>query len=204
MVRLCSMVARVPFLLAMHGMRLMRCTAAKLAWSRSLAWCSLVPPHAWHTARIFVKGHHGLLCLVFGVRLNASKRSALMQRRRLGPRLHALPRPPLPNDREAYRPLSWMGYKLFIGYMRQLRRDPPLRVPLAPRGRSSNLHLGAAIPLSPCINVRTGGIAFWHGFARFCAAKCYYCRAYLALEVGHQLFFNTGESGQGLQVRSLR
>ena len=37
----------------------------------------------------------------------------------------------------------WMGYKLFIGYMRQLRRDLPLRVPLAPRGRSSNLHLGA-------------------------------------------------------------
>ena len=35
------------------------------------------------------------------------------------------------------------GYKLFIGYMRQLRRDLPLRVPLAPRGRSSNLHLGA-------------------------------------------------------------
>ena len=35
----------------------------------------------------------------------------------------------------------WMGSKLFIGYMRQLRRDPPLKVPLA-RG-SSNLHLGA-------------------------------------------------------------
>ena len=34
----------------------------------------------------------------------------------------------------------WMGYKLFIGYMRQLRRDLPLRVPLAPRRRSSNLH----------------------------------------------------------------
>ena len=28
----------------------------------------------------------------------------------------------------------WMGSKLSIGYMRQLRRDPPLRVPLAPRG----------------------------------------------------------------------
>ena len=26
----------------------------------------------------------------------------------------------------------WMGYKLFIGYMRQLRRDLPLRVPLGP------------------------------------------------------------------------
>ena len=37
----------------------------------------------------------------------------------------------------------WMGSKLSIGYMRQLRRDPPLRVPLAPRGGSSNLHLGA-------------------------------------------------------------
>ena len=37
----------------------------------------------------------------------------------------------------------WMGSKLSIGYMRQPRRDPPLRVPLAPRGGSSNLHLGA-------------------------------------------------------------
>ena len=36
----------------------------------------------------------------------------------------------------------WMGSKLSIGYMRQPRRDP-LRVPLAPRGGSSNLHLGA-------------------------------------------------------------
>ena len=31
-------------------------------------------------------------------------------------------------------------------YMRQPRRDPPLRVPLAPRGGSSNLHLGAVWP----------------------------------------------------------
>ena len=67
-----SMVARVPFLLAMHGMRLVRSTAAKLAWSQSLAWCSLAPPHAWHTARIFVKGHHGLLCLVFGEKRSSS------------------------------------------------------------------------------------------------------------------------------------
>ena len=37
----------------------------------------------------------------------------------------------------------WMGSKLSISYMRQPRRDPPLRVPLAPRKGSSNLHLGA-------------------------------------------------------------
>ena len=37
----------------------------------------------------------------------------------------------------------WMGSKLSIGYMRQPRRDPPLRVPLAPRRGSSNLNLGA-------------------------------------------------------------